>query len=383
MPTRRSKRQWIGRIQTRNAASMKSEDGVLRYYYYARSVHLERLRDARPGKFIYTRCHYDWDPEAVPNGVSVRQGGMLVVLWVLLRTRVRFIEVNEPMWFRVLPRVTLIAVAARLKSIFGSDVCVVTYAIENADPVPRIAATAHVPLAIARVIARVAVGLPIYASLRRVAFGSQGAQDNYAAVLSARALRKVTKRTFVAVPRPSIPSNAGPGKRPGRIVFLGRFEIRKGVDVAISAWPAVYDACGGSAVFVGNGPLLGDVLRLQASHENVDVLIDPPRALISATLAEAQVLVLPSRRDGYWREQVGLPIVEGLAHGCEIVASCETGLAGWLRDHGHRVIDGPPDAEAFAYALIGAVTHARDVPELLAELPEQDGRLAADAWMLS
>ena len=59
----------------------------------------------------------------------------------------------------------------------------------------------------------------------------------------------------------------------------------------------------------------------------------------------------------------------------------ETGLAGWLADHGHQVLPpgaGPAEvAEAIRQALTGSLTPQ----QILSTLPAVDGRLAADAWL--
>lgn len=95
--------------------------------------------------------------------------------------------------------------------------------------------------------------------------------------------------------------------------------------------------------------------------------------------------MLPSQPRDLWREQVGLPIVEALAHGCRIVTSSETGLAAWLRENGHPVLapDAPADAWAAAVAttLTGDAQAESDATRILSALPAEDGRLAADHWL--
>ena len=91
--------------------------------------------------------------------------------------------------------------------------------------------------------------------------------------------------------------------------------------------------------------------------------------------------VLLSQPTPTWREQVGLPVVEGLAHGCTVVTTTETGLAGWLAAHGHEVLPpGAPDGEVAA-AVDRALGRRRPAGDVLADLPAADGRLAADRWM--
>ena len=65
--------------------------------------------------------------------------------------------------------------------------------------------------------------------------------------------------------------------------------------------------------------------------------------------------MLPSQPTSAWREQVGLPIVEGLSYGCTIVTTTETGLAGWLSEHRHRVLPADANEAQLAAAIIDAL----------------------------
>ena len=77
-------------------------------------------------------------------------------------------------------------------------------------------------------------------------------------------------------------------------------------------------------------------------------------------------------------EQVGLPIVEGLAAGCRVVTTTETGIADWLSAHGHRTLSVPTTPQALADALVAALDDQRPPAEIVADLPALDGRLDAD-----
>ena len=94
------------------------------------------------------------------------------------------------------------------------------------------------------------------------------------------------------------------------------------------------------------------------------------------------MVVLLSQRRPRWREQVGLPIVEALAHGCNVLTTRETGLAEWLADHGHRVLPNGSDVSAISRALVEVLLGQRDSTQVLAALPAVDGRLTADTWLV-
>jgi glycosyltransferase involved in cell wall biosynthesis len=132
---------------------------------------------------------------------------------------------------------------------------------------------------------------------------------------------------------------------------------------------------------MGKGERERDVRELANALPSVQLDIDPPRDVIRNTLARSVVLVLLSKRTPLWREQVGLPIVEALEQGCEIVTTEETGIASWLAEHGHAVVADAGDAAAVAGAIAARLRGARPPGELLASLPDEDSRIAADAWM--
>jgi glycosyltransferase involved in cell wall biosynthesis len=104
---------------------------------------------------------------------------------------------------------------------------------------------------------------------------------------------------------------------------------------------------------------------------------------VHAELRRASVVVLPSRRQVAWREQVGLPIVEGLAHGCTVVTTDETGIADWLRRNGHGVIPAASVGELLASVITEAAARPLDARAVCASLPRQDSRLEADSWMFA
>jgi glycosyltransferase involved in cell wall biosynthesis len=106
--------------------------------------------------------------------------------------------------------------------------------------------------------------------------------------------------------------------------------------------------------------------------------VDPGRDRIHAVLHEASALVLPSQPSPTWREQVGLPIVEGLSHACTIVTTAETGLADWLRERGHGVAVDPASPAELAEIIRTVLAHPVDPEAVLAALPARDGRLVAD-----
>jgi glycosyltransferase involved in cell wall biosynthesis len=210
-----------------------------------------------------------------------------------------------------------------------------------------------------------------------IAYGTEGARDVYRVNLP---LRSDMAEMLI----PALPAAAGVPTvdRGSRVVFLGAFVARKGVRLLMEAWPTVHAARPDATLtLVGKGSLVDEVRAFAQHDDSVEIVEDPPRAEIRDILSRSLVLVLPSQPSPTWREQVGLPIVEGLEQGCAIVTTTETGLASWLDEHGHSVIEGDADAAALARAIIGQIEAGDRSAAILASLPPRDGRLAADAWM--
>lgn len=67
----------------------------------------------------------------------------------------------------------------------------------------------------------------------------------------------------------------------------------------------------------------------------------------------------------------------------EIIASSETGVAGWLADHGQSVVAPEAPASRVADEIGAAFDRARRRPGSLPDLPALDQRIVADRWMFT
>jgi glycosyltransferase involved in cell wall biosynthesis len=212
----------------------------------------------------------------------------------------------------------------------------------------------------------------------RIAFASPAAEECYRA---ARVLPpSVSTRHFLEL----LPRCTCSGvKQKGTVVFLGALEDRKGVPDLLAAWDLL-PAHRNSWVLriMGAGPYDEQVRRAAATDPSIDYIGPAGRDLVHATLRAAEALVLPSRPTGRWCEQIGLPIVEGLAHGCRIVAPPDTGLAPWLREHGQIVLSEAFTTRELADALHETLVSTSTGHESVADcLPAIDSRILAEDWM--
>lgn len=347
-------------------------------YGSLRSAHLERAHALEPASLLHRRERYDFDP-ALAEGLDLVRGGTVSMAATVLRSRLAGIEVNEPLLrpglWKTAVAVTAARTAARLRR---APVLVVSYAIENRDPYAQ-DRVPSVRSAVRRRTDRVLTGYTAR-RLDRIAYGTTAA----AAVYAARLGTELTSVEDTVVPALPAPCACPPteDRDADRVVFVGAFQPRKGLPELVAAWPLVADRHPPARLTtVGKGEQADLAHGLADRVDGVDVVVDPPRAELHRILRRAAVLVLLSQRTATWREQVGLPIVEGLAHGCTVVTTEETGLASWLAGHGHEVLPGTASSEEVADAITRALAGRRTAASVLAELPEVDGRLAADRWL--
>ena len=128
-----------------------------------------------------------------------------------------------------------------------------------------------------------------------------------------------------------VPTAPAPtAKRPGLVLFVGRFEPRKGVDIALAAFAAAAQANSTlTAVFAGGGDLDAAVspeLAAKAAALVAEGRLECPgivsRQELDGLYAVADVALLPSRYESF-----GLVAAEALANGCVVAALDCGGIA--------------------------------------------------------
>lgn len=146
-------------------------------------------------------------------------------------------------------------------------------------------------------------------------------------------------------PDPGVPSDAE------HVVFVGRVEHYKGVDVLLSAWPEVLRVRPGARLSIlGAGTALESMRRRVATDGLRGVEFHgfvTDEAKVEA-MRRARVLVQPSRKEGW-----GLTVLEANACGTPVVAADVPGLRDSVRDGETGVLVPYGDARAMAdHALL-------------------------------
>lgn len=157
----------------------------------------------------------------------------------------------------------------------------------------------------------------------------------------------------------------------GRLVYLGRIDERKGIDLAIEALARLPEATL-RVVGTGDQEHLAE-LRALAARVGVERRVEfarAPREELPRIVAEADALVFPVR----WREPWGLVPLEAMAAGTPVVASGRGGSGEYLRHERNCLVFDP---DAGAEALADAVARLADDQALRERLREGGRETAA------
>jgi phosphatidyl-myo-inositol alpha-mannosyltransferase len=156
-----------------------------------------------------------------------------------------------------------------------------------------------------------------------------------------------------------VPDRAEPGGRGEQIVFVGRQEPRKGLQVLLRAWPEIRRRTGARLRVVGADPLAVRLLfaRLRVSDEGVDVLGFLSQDALTRELLAAKALIAPSLGG----ESFGMVLTRAFACATPVVASDISGYRGVMEPEAGRLVPpGEPSALADAVVELLADEQARE-----------------------
>ena len=150
-----------------------------------------------------------------------------------------------------------------------------------------------------------------------------------------------------------LPERFDAGGRNGNVVFIGRNEKRKGLEVLLRAWPEVAATTNARLRVVGADPLsVRWLARRQAlSLERVDLLGGLSEEELTAELEAASLLCAPALGG----ESFGMVLTRAFATATPAVASDIEGYAA-VADESSSVLVPPADPALIACALVGLLS---------------------------
>jgi len=154
---------------------------------------------------------------------------------------------------------------------------------------------------------------------------------------------------FAPPPDPEAARRAA-GHGPDTVLFLGRLDPQKGLDLALEAWAQVVRRRPGARLVVaGEGPS-GTALQAQAAQLGLgDAVRFPGVSETPETLLRgSEVFLLPSRSEG-----MSNALLEAMATGLPCVATRIGGNGELLRHGDTGLLVSPGDASALAETLLG------------------------------
>lgn len=341
-----------------------------------RAVHVERFFETTPATMIYFEDSYDLKGVEIPPGIN--RMNIPEALAYLARSDAEVLELPEPLWVRFLPVSALCAAAFKLGGLVRlRRRHVVTYCMENST-IPKLIGRHWTPPRWLSATFAGVVGAYVRTFVDRMAFASPVSRDLYHSIPF---VSGVENTTVLELPTAN---PVGEAAHPHDVIFVGTTDERKGVLVLLATWPQVEAALPDARLTIV-GPQADETDDLHvwaaANPSQRRYLGQLSREDVLEEIQRSGVLVLPSVPHGRWREQIGLPIKEALSFGLTVVTTDQTGLAPWLADQGHVVLDPAKLREGLPQALIEALRAPISREVVVRSLPEVQGRYAADSWM--
>jgi phosphatidylinositol alpha-mannosyltransferase len=149
-----------------------------------------------------------------------------------------------------------------------------------------------------------------------------------------------------------VPERADAGARENRIVFIGRHEPRKGMQILVRAWPDIHRRTGARLRLVGADPLAVRMVlnRERVSDEGIDILGVLSDDDLTTELLAAKVLVASSLGG----ESFGMVLTRALACAVPVVASDIPGYRAVVEPE-IGVLFPPGDHDALAETVVAVL----------------------------
>ncbi|MEA3351716.1 MAG: glycosyltransferase [Chloroflexota bacterium] len=186
-----------------------------------------------------------------------------------------------------------------------------------------------------------------------VAYSQKGAEQYIALGLS-------TQRVFVAhnavTPRPTAPPPQRPASlnQPARVLFVGRLQARKRIDILLHACAALPAELQPRLVIIGDGPALSDLKSLaQQIYPQAEFLGAKHGPELISYFTAADIFTLPGTG--------GLAVQQAMAHGLPVIVAQGDGTQDDLVRPENGWQTPPGDQQSFTQTLRTALS---DIPRL-------------------
>lgn len=140
---------------------------------------------------------------------------------------------------------------------------------------------------------------------------------------------------------------------PVRLLYLGQFIKRKGLDILIDSLRHIPNV-NLSLSICGSGPLLPMVLAAQSIDRRVAYITVVPMNMIRALLCEHHVVIAPSRYDGW-----GSVVVEAIAANKRVITTSRTGSSVLVKTNNSGIVIKSLSSRTLAQAISDEVLRFR------------------------
>ena len=327
-----------------------------------RTSTLKEVQEQTGVSVLYFKQKYDL--QLLPEKSKFRKVNTMQAMYEVFRSDAIVLELTEPLWMREIIRTVLIGYTWKARSFIRrkSNYCF-TYAIENNGLNNLIFGTVDRHNFITHYIGKF-LGFLISTIYTHAAFGTYAAYKNYALNEFLVQIPHIYPDRY-SIQESSNPQSLIPGfegysrvatksEQKYTYLFVGVLEERKGINLLIQAWDILDQVdFKGRLIIVGSGALEKKVSEwCLKAPERRSYLGFKTGDKLNSIYASADFLLAPSQRDGRWREQVGLPIIEGLSFGLTVITTSETGIADGLRANGHIILEDGNRPESLAKGIL-------------------------------
>ena len=193
---------------------------------------------------------------------------------------------------------------------------------------------------------------------------------------AATTVRKYLPGDYEVIPNGvEMPEHADPGGRENTIVFVGRHEPRKGLQVLLRAWPEIRRQTGARLRVLGADPLQVRLLltRLRVSDDGIDALGFVHEGERTKELLSAKAFVAPSLGG----ESFGMVLTEAFACATPVVASDISGYRDVMTPETGLLVP-PDDPQALAETVVRLLADEQRRQELGVAARERARRYSWD-----